>query len=107
MKQFFKAHYKKIIILGIDVLCVIAAVLARPMSEWMLTSDSACAWTLWGGQCLTCGGTHFVNDLTSFRIIAAFMDNQFLFILTLYFLVTMVMLNLMMLFDLAFAKKVS
>lgn len=107
MKTFFKTHYKKIIVLVLDVLCVIGVIVSGPVSEAMLQqTDKICMWDAMGIQCMTCGGTHFVNDLVSGRIGAAFMDNQFLFLVTLYLAVTMVFLNLFCLFDLAFAKKV-
>jgi len=106
MKEFIKKHYKKIIILSIDVLCLIIALCCKPLSDLMLSNDSACIWTTLGGQCLTCGGTHFVNDLFSLRIADAFMDNQLLFIATIYFAITLIVVNLLWLFDLSFALKI-
>lgn len=106
MKEFLKKYYKKIIILSIDVLCLIIALCCKPLSDLMLSNDSACLWTTLGGQCLTCGGTHFVNDLFSFRIADAFMDNQLLFIMAAYFGITLIVVNLLWLFDLSFARKI-
>ena len=105
MKNFFKAHRKKIWIVSMDVLCLPAAILFRYLSALMLQGDSVCVWVRLGGQCITCGGTHFVNDLLSGRIGMAFWDNQFLFVLCVYFAVSWILLNLYWLFDLAFAKK--
>lgn len=105
MKSFFKKDYKKILILSADVLCLVAALICKPLSALMLSTEKTCAWTVWGGQCLTCGGTHFVNDLLSFRIGQAFMDNQLLFIAALYLFVTLLFLNLLWLFEFPFAKK--
>lgn len=106
MKQFLKAHRNKIWALLCDALCVVAAVIARPLSAYMLQKGGqACIWNLQGVRCLSCGGTHFVYDLLSGRVWQAFSDNQLLFVLTVFLLVTLIMLNLWLLFDLAFAKK--
>lgn len=107
MKPFLKKHAKKIMLLACDLLCVIAALICGPLSGVMLQdANHSCVWALMGFQCLTCGGTHFVNDLLSGRIGAAFMDNQFLFIATAYLAVSLIVLNLWLLFDWGFAKKV-
>lgn len=106
MKQFFKVHYKKITVLSLDVLCLLAALICRPLSASMLESGSECYWSLMGIRCFTCGGTHFVNDLLSFRIGAAFADNQLLFIMTAYLGASLILFNLLWLFELGFAKKV-
>ena len=107
MKAFWKKHYKKLIILPCDLMCILSACICGPLSGALLqNTNRACAWTLLGFECLTCGGTHFVNDLFAGRIGAAFMDNQLLFCITVYLALSMIFLNLFMLFDLAFAKKV-
>ena len=106
MKTFLHKHYKKMIVLSADVLCILAVWISKPLSEALLQkTDKTCLWTVMGGQCPTCGGTHFVNDLLSGRIGAAFADNQFLFIATAYLAVSLIVLNLWLLFDLGFAKK--
>ncbi len=107
MKAFFKTHYKKIIVLASDVLCVLAALICAPLSRILLEhTNNTCFWEVMGGKCATCGGTHFVNDFLSGRFAAAFMDNQLLFCMTVYLLATLLVLNLYWLFDLAFAKKI-
>ena len=107
MKAFLVKHYKRIIILAADLTCLIAALIAGPLSGALLAkTDKTCFWTLMGGQCPTCGGTHFVNDLLSGRIAAAFADNQLLFAVTVYAAVSLVFLNLWLLFGLGFAKKI-
>ncbi len=108
MKEFFKKHYKKIlriIILTIDVLCVPAAMICQHLSGNMLQANAPCVWTTVGVQCFTCGGTHFVNDLLSFRLIDALVDNPLLFALSVYLLVTLIALNLYLWFDLKFAGR--
>lgn len=107
MKAFVITHYKKILILAADALCVLAALIGKPLSELMLQkTNQVCFWTLLGGQCPTCGGTHFVRDLLSGQLGAAFADNQLLFAATVYFAVSLIALNLWLLFDLGFAKKI-
>ena len=58
-----------------------------------------------GIRCFTCGGTHFVNDLLSFRILEAMVDNPLLFVVAAYLFVTLAALNLYLLFDLKFARR--
>ena len=107
MKAFIITHYKKILILAADVLCVLVALIGKPLSELLLQkTNQACFWTLFGGQCPTCGGTHFVRDLLSGQLGAAFADNQLLFVATVYLAVSLIALNLWLLFDLGFAKKI-
>jgi hypothetical protein len=106
MKRFLKQHAKKIGILSADLLSIPLAVYFRYLSERMLQTESTCVWVRLGGQCITCGGTHFCNDLLSGRIAAAFADNQFLFLLAVYFLVSWLALNLYWLFHLGFAKRI-
>ena len=101
MKEFIKKHYNKIlkiIILAFDVLCIPLAVICRSASEIMLQDDGICVWTTAGIQCFTCGGTHFVNDLLSFRLIDAMVDNPLLFAALVYLLITLVALNLYFVF---------
>ena len=106
MKAFLKTHYKKLILLSCDLLCVLGALLCGPLSEAMLQgAHSSCLWEMMGFACLTCGGTHFVNDLFAGRIGMAFMDNQLLFAATVYLALSLLLLNLQVLFDLAFAKR--
>lgn len=93
MKKFFKEHYKKIILFSADFFVLVAFIIANPLSSFMLSLDSECRWKRFGFECGTCGGTHFVNDLTNGRIFSAFFDNQYLFILTLFFFISLVLLH--------------
>lgn len=107
MKVWLKRYYKKVIALGSDLLCLIAVLICRPLSEALLLhTNQTCIWSLTGLRCTTCGGTHFVHDLLSGRIGAAFADNQLLFVATVYLAVSLIALNLWLLFDLGFAKKI-
>ncbi len=108
MKEFVKKYHKrilKIIILAFDVLCIPLSVICRNVSVIMLQNEGVCVWTTAGIQCFTCGGTHFVNDLLSFRIIDAMVDNPLLFVITTYLLITLIALNLFLLFDIKFARR--
>ncbi|MBQ7835962.1 MAG: DUF2752 domain-containing protein [Clostridia bacterium] len=60
----------------------------------MLAVDDPCMWTLMGGKCVTCGGTHFVNSLLNGHVIEAFHHNEYLFFLTLYLILTVVLINI-------------
>ena len=108
MKEFIKKYYKrvlKIIIVALDVLCIPLAMICREISDVMLKTEGVCVWTTAGIQCFTCGGTHFVNDLLSFKIVDAMVDNPLLFVIALYLLITFIILNLYLLFGLKFARR--
>ena len=100
-----KKLYNKKILLLLDVLTIPVGVLCYWLTTVMLSTDKPCSWTLLGGQCLTCGGTHFVNDLCNFRILDAWQDNIFLFILGIFLLISWIALNLWLLFGVSFCKK--
>ena len=104
MKKLIKN--KRIGVIVFDVLLAGHLVAFRYLSEFMLTWGLDCQWEQMGGQCITCGGTHFVRDLLSGRIITAFCDNEYLFLLTIFFVVSFVLLNLYCLFDIKVCKKI-
>ena len=103
MKRILKIILR-ILIIATDIAIVPCLILFKWLSGQMLQTESECLLLQFNGQCLSCGGTHFVNDLLSGRIFEAFVDNHFFFICTLYLLVTLVALNLWLLFNLKFAK---
>ena len=108
MKEFFKKYYKrilKILIIVVDALCIPGAIICQNLSGNMLQADAPCVWTTIGIECFTCGGTHFVNDLLSFRIIDAMVDNPLLFVLSVYLLITLIAMNLYWLFKIKFARR--
>ena len=108
MKLFLKKNYKAVLIIAFDILCVLAIPLCWLLTDAMLKAPpNPCPWTQppLGGKCISCGGTHFVNYLTSFKIAEAFSENQLFFFLTIYFLITLIMFNLWWIFNLTFAKK--
>lgn len=63
------------------------------LSEYMLARQTACPWTRFGGKCVTCGGTHFVNALLHLRLGEAFGHNPFLFLLTVFLLFSFILLH--------------
>ena len=67
-----------------DVLLIPAGIICEKLTDNMLAVDDPCMWTLAGGKCATCGGTHFVNSLMNGHIIEAFHHNEYLFLLTVY-----------------------
>ena len=97
-------HKKKLILL-LDVLLIPAAILCERLSDLMLATEGECQWFRYGIRCLTCGGTHFVNYILNGRIIEAFQQNQLLFFVLVFLLLSLLFLNLFVLFDLRFAKK--
>ena len=104
MKKLLKN--KKFWLIFSDVALPLLLIGCLWLSQFMLSFNNPCAWTLLGGQCLTCGGTHFVRDLLSGHILTAFTDNALLFLLTVYFAVTYILLHLHWLAGLPFARKV-
>lgn len=101
-----KKHYKRIIIIICDLLVIPIIMLGRLLSDNMLDAAATeCVWAQIGAKCITCGGTHFVKNICSGRFIDAFCDNQYLFILTAYLAITLVVLNLYFIFGLPWAKK--
>ena len=95
----------RILVIAVDVALVPGLIYCRWLSEQMLATESRCLLLQFNGQCLSCGGTHFVRDLLYGRIFDAFMDNQFFFICTAFLFVSLIAVNLWVLFKLEFAKK--
>lgn len=100
MRKLKFYHY---ILIAADILLIPGLIFCEWLSDRMLATTSTCMWTLLGGKCITCGGTHFVNSLLNFRIVEAFNHNEFLFILTALLLIAFVLLNLSWLFRVKFA----
>jgi hypothetical protein len=98
-----KLKYYQYLLIAADILLIPGLIFCEWLSDRMLATTSTCMWTLLGGKCITCGGTHFVNSLLNFRIAEAFRHNEFLFVLTALLLVVFVLLNLSWLFRVKFA----
>ena len=101
-----KKLYNKKILLLLDVLAIPVGALCYWLTTVMLSTDKPCSWTLLGGQCLTCGGTHFVNSLLSGHIGEAWRHNEFLFVLTVLLIASWVLVHLHLLCHAAWAGKV-
>ncbi len=104
MLAWFKKHYKALLIAS-NAAIVPGIFICRWLTEQMLATDNPCIWTLLGGQCITCGGTHFVNDLCNFRFLTALQDNPYLFVLTVFLAVSILFLDLWLLFGKPYFKK--
>ena len=91
---FIKKHQKKLTIL-LDVLLIIVLLSARFLTDYLVTTNEPCDWTLVGAQCGTCGGTRCVNHLLNGDIIGAFQLNPYVFLLIVYLLVSVVFLHIL------------
>ena len=93
------------VIIG-DIALLPVLFLCKQISNFLLKrTSSACIWTALGGKCITCGGTHFIRDILSGNFAAAFRDNEFLFLLTVYFALSWLLCNLYWLFRCSLAKQ--
>lgn len=104
MKTLFK--YKKFCLITFDILIIPLCFFFQWLSTQMLKSNTICMWTIFGGKCITCGGTHFVNTLLSGKIVEAFHHNELLFVAAIILLFTFILLHLSWLWDIKFATKV-
>lgn len=103
MKNFFK-NGKYILILG-DIIIIPALFFCKWFSQFLLDLPGDCIWTLMGGQCITCGGTHFVNALLKGQFADAFFHNQLLFICAAVLLISYILLHLWYFGKMSFAQK--
>lgn len=106
MKEYLRKNIWKLLIIAADLLLIPGMFFCHWLSDRMLAVPSVCEWMVLGGKCITCGGTHFVNSITVLRIGEAFHHNEYLFLLTVYFGIAFILLNLWQLCGLQFPKKV-
>ncbi len=104
MLAHIKNNYKFWVIL-LNAMILPGMYLCRWLTDQMLATDNPCVWTLLGGRCIACGGTHFVNDLCNFRFLTALQDNPYLFILTVFLAASILFLDLWLLFGKPYFKK--
>lgn len=104
MKTWICKH-QKLLLLLCHLATIPAVLFCRYLSEQMLQMNTVCPWILLGAKCPTCGGTHFVKALLSGDILGALEHNVFLFLLALFFVVSLILLDLAVWFRLEFAKK--
>lgn len=90
---FFAKHKKKLTIL-LDVLLIIIVVGSRFLTDYLVTTNEPCDWTLVGAQCGTCGGTRCVNHLLNGDIVGAFQLNPLVFSFIVYVLFSVVLLHI-------------
>lgn len=93
------------LLLAADLLLIPFLCLCKYLTDQMLSHVSICPWVRFGGQCITCGGTHFVNTLCSGDIAAAYHHNQFLFVMTVLLFISYVLLHLYWLGGIPWARK--
>ena len=104
MKGWICKH-QKLLLLLCHLAAIPGALFFRYLSGQMLQTDTVCAWVRIGAKCPTCGGTHFVNALLSGDLSGALAHNAFLFLLTLFFAISLLLLDLAVWFEFPFAKK--
>lgn len=100
-----KKLYAKIILLMADALILPAVLLCRWLAGRMLSTDSICLWMALGGECISCGGTHFVRNLCSGHIGQAFHDNEFFFCVAVVLVIAWVLVHLHLFFHSRVAGK--
>ena len=103
--MFFKKHYQRILIIVADLLLLPLPFWFKHLSAQMLASGDVCSWTLIGAECGTCGGTRCVSAFLAGDLWQAFLFNHPIFLAILLAIVTVLLLNLWLLFKLKFAKK--
>ncbi|MBQ9938356.1 MAG: DUF2752 domain-containing protein [Oscillospiraceae bacterium] len=106
MFAFFKKFSPKTVLVVCDLLLIPALIACERLSDRMLAKNATCPWNFFGGKCITCGGTHFVNSVLNFKFAEAFGHNQYLFVLAVFFALSFLLLNLHKLFGIQFAKRV-
>lgn len=89
-----------------DVLLLPSLFFVRWLSGVMLTHPRPCIWSKFGGQCVTCGGTHFVHALLHGEFTEAFFHNPFLFAGTIFLIVSFIILHFYVFGKKQFAKRV-
>ena len=90
---FISKHKKKLTLL-LDVLLILILVGSRFLTDYLVTTNEPCDWTLVGAQCGTCGGTRCINHLLNGDIIGAFQLNPYIFLALIYLLVGLILLHI-------------
>lgn len=101
-----KTLNKKFLIIITDILVIPILIICEKLTDYMLMFDKACPWTVFGGKCVTCGGTHFVNSILNGRIVEAIEHNIFLFVMLIVLVVSFILINLYWIFNIDFARKI-
>lgn len=103
MKKVFN---KKSLIIITDILIIPILIICEKITEYMLMIDKECPWTVFGGKCVTCGGTHFVNYILNGRFVEAIEYNLFLFVMLIVLVASFILINLYWIFNVDFARKI-
>ena len=97
--------YKRIVMIGIDLLLAIIGDKAGLMVYYFTTIISECPAKAVGILCPACGGTRLSFYLLSGNFSAAFFVNPFLFITAIYAMILFFLWNLSWIFNLRFAQR--
>jgi hypothetical protein len=85
---------RKSYVLFLDLGLVIAAIVAAPLSRWMIACFPDCPLAVMGFLCPACGGTRCVRAFFSGDFLGAFWFNPFFFVLIFYLGAALVLLNM-------------
>ena len=92
-------------VIALDAAVLLLLLFVKEIAEWMMRCLPACFFkTHFGIDCTTCGATRCVYSLAGFNFASAFGYNPYIFCLSFYLLILLVLLNLMV-FGVKFAKK--
>ena len=83
----------KYLLLITDILFIPGTFFFWWLSGVLLAKPRPCLWNKFGGQCITCGGTHFVRALLQGDFIAAFHYNPFLFVCAIVLILSFILLH--------------
>ena len=98
--------YKRFLITIVDLFIIGFSFCLKPITDFMFkTGLSECTYRKMGFICPGCGGTRCVANLAVGNFVEAFRFNPGVFCGIIYILITVLMFNLEIWFDLNFAKK--
>lgn len=95
-----------LLLLLADASVIPGCLLCKWLTEQMLSTTRPCAWSYFGGRCVSCGGTHFVNTLVQGKLGEAFMHNQLFFVMGIVLVLSWVLFHVAVIFQAKFAKKI-
>lgn len=97
--------YKALIILS-DIAVFSAFFWLKHIAAFMISNLSGCVFRKMGFLCPSCGGTRCVYYFFSGDFISSFRMNEFFFVVIIYLLFLILMLNLCYLFKFSLAEKI-
>ncbi len=94
-----------VLTLAIDLLCLLCALFFRQIAAFMLGDVPRCIVYRMGYLCPSCGGTRAVNYFFHGNFALSFQHNPFFFVMIIYLLTLLLMLNLGYLFRVSFGVR--